>query len=287
MPKDKTKKQEEQDLKEAMSHFKELAPPDEDENEVDDVEVITNTELTKLIEEQAIDGISYADRKSVPPDDDDDATDTELDDNKNDKPAIDYFKDLAVADEDEVDDEPVSHHTIRDRDYYEKQDTEIRQAYLEGLADGIAQAEDMVYKESLLPTRLQEMQQEIPSGVEENWIVHIWNKVIDAKLYLKNKTKNTYITKPDGTRIKKQKYRKTKEADKVSSYRVLRNRYKNKQTWATMELKIRKMGFYALDMGNLYNASQWSSFISSNQDVDEFDDMLDNICNQLYEGFKI
>ena len=262
MPKDKTKNQEGQDLKEAMSHFKELAPPDEDDDTTDtkldddDVEVITNTELTELVEEQAIDGMSYAERKSVPPDENDD-------------------------------DEPVSHHTTRDKNYYEQKDVEIRQAYYDGLGDGIAQAEHMVYKKSLLPTRLQEMQQGIPFGIEENWIVHIWNKVIDAKLYLKNKTKNTYITKPDGTRIKKQKYRKTKEADKVSSYRVLRNRYKNKQTWATMELKIRKMGFYALDMGNLYNASQWSSFISSNQDVDEFDDMLDNICNQLYEGFKI
>ena len=257
MSKKKTNKELEQDLKEALSQFKTLAPPDED----DDVEVITNTELTELVEEQAIDGMSYVERKSVSPDEDD---------NTDDKPAIDYFKDLTPSD-------------LELREETEEKERES----LQPLLDEMQAQQDEAYEKGLLPTRLQEIRHTIPTGVEDDWIVHIWNQVVNAKLYMKHKTRRTYIDKPDGTRIKKQKYRKTKETDKVSRIDQLKKRYKNARTWQAMELKIRKIGFYALDMGNLYNASQWSSFISSNQDVDEFDDMLDNICNQLYEGFKI
>jgi len=256
MPKKKTEKQEEQDLKEAMphatlmSHFKELASPDEDE--VDDVEVITNTELTELVEEQVVDGMSYADKKSVPPDEDDD-------------------------------DEPVSHHTIRDRDYYEKQDTEIRQAYLEGYTDGLAEAEHIVYKKHLQKTQLIQA----ASGVEGKWITHIWNQVIKTKLFLKNKTRNNFVVKPNGTQIKKQRYKKTNQTDMVGSYNEFKARYKNKRTRQAMELKIRKIGFFALDMGDTYNADDWIQFIATNTDVDDFDDMLDAITDQLDTGFKI
>ena len=257
MPKKKTNKELEQDLKEALSQFKTLAPPDED----DDVEVITNTELTELVEEQAIDGMSYVERKSVSPDEDD---------NTDDKPAIDYFKDLAPSD-------------LELREEAEEKERES----LQPLLDEMQTRQDEEYEKGLLPTRLQEMRHTIPLGVEDGWIVHIWNQVVNAKLYMKNKTRNTYIRKPDGTRIKKQKYRKTKESDKVGRISQLKKRYKNARTWQAMELKIRKIGFYTLDMGSSYNASDWSSFISSNQDIDEFDDMLDGICNQLYDGFKI
>ena len=83
--------------------------------------------------------------------------------------------------------------------------------------------------------------------------------------------------------------RKTSEADKVSSYRQLRNRYKNKRTWATMELKLRKLSFVALSMGEgLYNASQWSGFIAANAEYDkDYDDIVDDLGEQLEMGFRI
>ena len=225
--------------------------------------------------------MSYADKKSVPPDDDDEidtlsyfedsvvADENDDDDNTDDKPATDYFKDLVAKDLPNL---------LRE---------EEERKSIQATIDEIQAKQDEEYTKGLLSTRLQEMRHMIPFGVENNWMVHIWNQVVSAKLFMKNKTRNTYITKPDGKRIKKQKYRKTKESDKVSSIIQFRNRYKNPRSWQAMELKIRKIGFYALSMGDIYNANDWSSFILGNQDVDEFDDMLDNICDQLYEGFKI
>ena len=198
-----------------------------------------------------------------------------------DQEAMSFFKHLAEGDAPGEDDEAIVLTHIKLLTEEEKESN--RQA----LFDEIEQAELDAYQKSLLPTRLQEFRAIVSANVEENWIVHIWNQVIHAKLKIKDRTKNTYAINQKGNEVRKQKFRKTNESDKVTSYVQLRNRYNNKRTWQAMELKIRKIAFLALGMSDeLYNASDWISFISTNN-VDEHQDISDLLVDQLDMGFKI
>ena len=210
-------------------------------------------------------------------------TDKELEQDL-DQEAMSYFKHLAEKDDAPGEDDEIDFSKVKSfLDLTPQERRSNLQASLEKLQD----EKDEAYRKSLLPTRLQEFRAVVSANVEEIWIVHIWNQVIHAKLEIKDRTKNTYAINQKGNKVRKQKYRKTNESDKVTSYVQLKGRYNNKRTWQAMELKIRKIAFLALGMSDeLYNASDWISFISTNN-VDEHQDLSDLIVEQLDTGFKI
>jgi len=207
-------------------------------------------------------------------------TDKELEQNL-DQETMSYFKHLAEKDDAPGEDDEIDFSEVKFPTEEEKESN--RQA----LIDEIEEAEYVAYLKSIQPKRLQEFRATVSANVEENWIIHIWNQVIDAKLKIKDRTRNTFVTNTKGNEVRKQKYRKTNKSDKVTSYNQLKKRYNNKRTWQAMELRIRKIAFSALGMSNeLYNASDWISFIRTN-DVDEHQDLSNLIVDQLDMGFKI
>lgn len=209
-------------------------------------------------------------------------TDKELEQNL-DQERMSYFKHLAEKDDAPGEDDEIDFSEVKLPTEEEKESN--RQA----LIDKIEEAEYIAYlkSKSIQPKRLQEFRATVSANVEENWIIHIWNRVIDAKLKIKDRTRNIFVTNAKGNQVRKQKYRKTNQSDKVTSYNQLKNRYNNKRTWQAMELKIRKIAFSALGISDkIYNASDWISFIRTN-DVDEHQDLSNLIVDQLDMGFKI
>lgn len=208
-------------------------------------------------------------------------TDKELEQNL-DQETMHYFEHLSEDNAPGQDDDEIDFSKVKLPTEEEKESN--RQA----LIDEIEEAEHVAYLKSIQPKRLQEFRATVSANVEENWIIHIWNQVIDAKLIIKDRTRNTFVTNTKGNQVRKQKYRKTNQSDKVSSYNQLKKRYNNKRTWQAMELRIRKIAFSSLSMSNekLYNASDWISFITTN-DVDAHQDLSNLIVDQLDMGFKI
>ena len=207
-------------------------------------------------------------------------TDKELEQNL-DQETMSYFKHLAEKDDAPGEDDEIDFSEVKLPTEEEKESN--RQA----LIDEIEEAEYVAYLKSIQPKRLQEFRATVSANVEENWIIHIWNQVINAKLIIKDRTRNTVVTNTKGNEIRKQKYRKTNKSDKVTSYNQLKKRYNNKRTWQAMELRIRKIAFLALGMSDkIYNASDWIGFITTN-DVDEHQDLSNLIVDQLDMGFKI
>lgn len=210
-------------------------------------------------------------------------TDKELEQNL-DQETMSYFEHLA-----EKDDAPGQDDDEIDFSKVKLPTEEEKESNRQALIDKIEEAEYIAYlkSKSIQPKRLQEFRATVSANVEENWIIHIWNRVIDAKLKIKHRTRNRFVTNAKGNQVQKQKYRKTNQSDKVTSYNQLKNRYNNKRTWQAMELKIRKIAFSALGISDkIYNASDWISFIRTN-DVDEHQDLSNLIIDQLDMGFKI
>lgn len=217
-------------------------------------------------------------------------TDKELEQNL-DQETMHYFEHLSEDDAPGQDDDKIDNEIDWDEVKLSRnrraEEEEQKKSDLQKFQDEMAEAEHVAYLKSILPKRLQEFRHYISANVEENWIIHIWNQVIDAKLIIKDRTRNTYAINQKGNKVRKQKYRKTNQSDKVTSYNQLKGRYNNKRTWQAMELRIRKIAFLALGMSNkIYNASDWISFINTNN-VDEHQDLSNLIVDQLDMGFKI
>lgn len=193
-------------------------------------------------------------------------TDIELTD---DEETLQYFESLAVDDVAAADG-PADDEIDWDRVRTSLRNIDRRKSFVEQ----VAETEYEKQLQDFLPRRLQEYRNYIPDDLEGKWIVHIWNRVVDAKLILQEKYG---------------KYKKTKSSSKFISYTSFKDKYKNERSRQALELKIRRIAFYALEMSSsnkVYNPNDWTSFIGTNR-IDEYDDITDAIIEQLNDGFKI
>lgn len=124
------------------------------------------------------------------------------------------------------------------------------------------------------PTRLQDWRDFYFDNnsliIEPNLYLTAYNCIIDIKLEHQKATQNRYLTDWKGNLRKKTRFAKTKESDKVGTYRDLQQKYKPNSI-KTLELKLRKLIIFALEINptKLYSAESWVSLIIGSRSVDE------------------
>jgi len=133
-----------------------------------------------------------------------------------------------------------------------------------------------------------------PIDIEKELLFTTHNALVELKLQKKRDTRHARRKNKNGHEISAQKYKQVKESDKVRDYRQLEGRYKHARSFSTHKTYLRKVSWFALQMGGgEYDSVSWYTHIQFHHNIEDLtgggvkeyaeiiDDVLDDALDQI------
>lgn len=109
-----------------------------------------------------------------------------------------------------------------------------------------------------------------PIDIEKGLFLYTHNALVEHKLQVKKRTRHTRRKNKNGHEISAQKYKQVKESDKVRDYRHLSSRYKHARSFSSYKSYLRKVSWYALQMGGgEYDSVSWYTHIQFHHNIED------------------
>jgi len=109
-----------------------------------------------------------------------------------------------------------------------------------------------------------------PIDIEKELFLYTHNALVELKLQKKRDTRHARRKNKNGHEISAQKYKQVKESDKVRDYRHLSSRYKHARSFSSYKSYLRKVSWFALQMGNgAYDSVSWYNHIQFHHNIED------------------
>lgn len=109
-----------------------------------------------------------------------------------------------------------------------------------------------------------------PPEIEKDLLFYTHNALVEYKLQVKKRTRHARKKNKNQHEISAQKYKQVKESDKVRDYSHLSRRYKHARSFSSYKSYLRKVSWYALQMGGgEYDSVSWYNHIQFRQNIED------------------